>query len=62
MPGEQGEQGEQVRKLVNAAYAQANTAKHRLTATRSDAGVAANATALLVSTLRLLSEEDDDGA
>lgn len=54
-----GEQGEQIRKLVNAAYAQANTAKHRQTPTRIDAGIAANATALLVSTLRLLSEEDE---
>lgn len=56
-----GEQGEQIRKLVNAAYAQANTAKHRQTPTRIDAGVAANATALLISTLRLLSEEDEAG-
>jgi hypothetical protein len=55
-----GEQGEEIRKLVNAAYAQANAAKHRHTATRIDAGVAANATALLVSTLRLLTEEDED--
>jgi hypothetical protein len=53
-----GKEGENIRKLVNAVYAQANTAKHRHTATRIDAGVAANATALIVSTLRLLSEED----
>jgi len=55
-----GEQGEQIRKLVNAAYAQANTAKHRQTPTRIDAGVAANATALLVATLRLLSDENEE--
>jgi hypothetical protein len=54
-----GKDGENIRKLVNAAYAQANAAKHRHTATRIDAGVAANATALLISTLRLLSEEDE---
>jgi hypothetical protein len=53
-----GEKGENIRKLVNAAYGQANAAKHRHTATRIDAGVAANATALIVSTLRLISEED----
>jgi hypothetical protein len=53
-----GKEGENVRKLANVAYAQANTAKHRHTATRIDAGVAANAAALIVSTLRLLSEED----
>lgn len=52
-----GKEGENIRKL-GPAYAQANTAKHRYTATRIDAGVAANATALIVSTLRLLSEED----
>jgi hypothetical protein len=57
-----GKDGENIRKLVNAAYAQANAAKHRHTATRIDAGVAANAAALLVSTLRLLSEEDEAGA
>ena len=45
---------------MNVAYAQANAAKHRHTATRVDAGVAANATALIVSTLRLLDENDDD--
>jgi hypothetical protein len=56
-----GSNGENLRKLVNAAYAQANGAKHRHTATRIDAGVAANATALIVSTLRLLDEEDRDG-
>jgi len=53
-----GDKGENIRKLVNAAYSQANAAKHRHTATGIDAGVAANATALLVSTLRLLAEED----
>lgn len=53
-----GDKGENIRRMVNAAYAQANTAKHRHTATRIDAGVAANATALIVSTLRLLAEED----
>jgi hypothetical protein len=53
-----GKNGENIRKLVNAAYAQANAAKHRHNATRIDAGVAANATALIVSTLRLLDEED----
>jgi len=54
-----GRSGENIRKLVNAAYAQANAAKHRHTATRIDAGAAANATALIVSTLRLLDEKDD---
>jgi hypothetical protein len=54
-----GGSGETLRKLVNVSYAQANTAKHRHTATRIDAGVAANATALIVSTLRLLDEGDD---
>jgi hypothetical protein len=54
-----GHSGENIRKLVNAAYAQANAAKHRHTATRIDAGAAANATALIVSTLRLLDERDD---
>lgn len=53
-----GESGENIRKLVNATYAQANAAKHRHTATHIDAGVAANATALIVSTLRLLDEKD----
>jgi hypothetical protein len=53
-----GKEGENIRKLVNAVYAQANTAKHRHMATRIDAGVAANAAVLIVSTLRLLSEED----
>jgi hypothetical protein len=56
-----GKNGENVRKLVNAAYAQANAAKHRHSATRIDAGVAANATALIVSTLRLLDENDRGG-
>ncbi len=56
-----GSNGENLRKLVNAAYAQANAAKHRHTATRIDAGVAANATTLIVSTLRLLDEEDRGG-
>jgi hypothetical protein len=56
-----GKNGENVRKLVNAAYAQANAAKHRHSATRVDAGVAANATALIVSTLRLLDEDDRYG-
>jgi hypothetical protein len=56
-----GSNGENLRKLVNAAYAQANAAKHRHTATRIDAGVAANATTLIVSTLRLLDEEDRCG-
>lgn len=55
-----GRSGENLRKLVNVAYAQANAAKHRHTATRVDAGVAANATALIVSTLRLLDENDDE--
>lgn len=55
---EPGRSGENLRKLVNVAYAQANAAKHRHTATRVDAGVAANATALIVSTLRLLDEND----
>jgi hypothetical protein len=54
-----GDKGESIRKLVNVAYTQANAAKHRHTATRVDAGVAANATALIVATLRLLAEEDD---
>jgi hypothetical protein len=54
-----GDSGENIRKLVNASYAQANAAKHRHTATRIDAGVAANATALIVSTLRLLDETND---
>jgi hypothetical protein len=53
-----GDGAENIRKLVNTSYAQANTAKHWHTATRIDAGVAANATALIVSTLRLLTEED----
>lgn len=55
-----GKSGENLRKLVNVAYAQANAAKHRHTATRVDAGVAANATALMVSTLRLLDEKDGE--
>ncbi len=55
-----GKSGENLRKLVNVAYAQANAAKHRHTATRIDAGVAANATALIVSTLRLLDENDNE--
>jgi hypothetical protein len=54
-----GDRFENVRKMVNAAYGQANAAKHRHTATRVDAGIAANATVLLVSTLRLLVEEDE---
>ncbi len=54
-----GERAENVRKVVNASYAQANAAKHRHTATRTDAGVAANATVLIVSTLRLLADEDE---
>lgn len=54
-----GKSGEHLRKLVTVAYAQANAAKHRHTATRIDAGVAANATALIVSTLRLLDEEEE---
>lgn len=57
-----GKSGENLRKLVNVAYAQANAAKHRHTATRVDAGIAANATALIVSTLRLLDENDNEAA
>jgi AcrR family transcriptional regulator len=54
-----GDKGENVRKIVNGAYAQANAAKHRHLATRADAGIAANATLLTVSTLRLLANEDE---
>lgn len=54
-----GEKGENIRKIVNGAYSQANTAKHRHVATRADAGIAANATLLIVSMLRLLTDETD---
>ncbi|MEX2105568.1 MAG: hypothetical protein WD810_01585 [Solirubrobacterales bacterium] len=54
-----GKSGENLRKLVTVGYAQANAAKHRHTATRVDAGVAANATALIAATLRLLDEGDE---
>lgn len=57
-----GEKGENIRKIVNGAYAQANAAKHRHVATRADAGIAANATLLIVSTLRLLADETDDAS
>lgn len=53
-----GKHNENIRKLVNGAYGQANAAKHRHMATRTDAGIAANATVVIVSTLRLLSDED----
>jgi len=55
-----GRTGESLRGLVNAAYAQANTAKHRHTATRVDAGAAANATSLIAATLRLLDESEGE--
>jgi hypothetical protein len=55
-----GEKGDDIRKIVNGAYGQANTAKHRHLATRTDAGIAANATLLIVSTLRLLVDEEED--
>lgn len=54
-----GEKGENIRKIVNGAYGQANAAKHRHVATRADAGIAANATLLIVSMLRLLADETD---
>lgn len=52
-----GEKSENIRKIVNGAYGQANAAKHRHVATRADAGISANATLLIVSTLRLLADE-----
>lgn len=54
-----GEKRESIRKTVNGAYAQANAAKHRHVATRADAGIAANTTLLIVSTLHLLADEAD---
>lgn len=57
-----GNRGENIRKIVNGAYGQANAAKHRHLATRVDAGIAANATLLIISTLRLLVDEDEDRA
>ena len=57
-----GERAEHLRKIANGAYGQANAAKHRHAATRVDAGVAANATLLLVDTLRLLTDEEHGAA
>lgn len=54
-----GDRGENIRKVVNGAYGQANAAKHRHLATRADAGIAANAALLVISTLRLLADEDE---
>ena len=53
-----GDRFENLRKLVRAAYAQANTAKHRETADRIDAGVAVAATLMLVESLRLVADLD----
>lgn len=56
-----GERGENLRKMLNGAYGEANAAKHRHLATRVDAGTAANAVLLIVDTLRLLADESETG-
>ncbi len=55
-----GSRFEHVRKIVSATYGQANLAKHRQTATKVDAGIAAHAALLLAQTLRLIAEEDGE--
>ena len=55
-----GSRFEHVRKIVSATYGQANLAKHRQTATKVDAGIAAHGALLLAQTLRLIAEEDEE--
>jgi hypothetical protein len=54
-----GERFEHVRTLIRAAWRQAQAVKHRDDPNRTDAGIAADATALLVAIIRRLADEDD---
>lgn len=53
-----GERFEHVRTLVRATWRQAQGVKHRDDPNRTDAGIAADSTALLVAILRRLADED----
>lgn len=53
-----GERFEHVRTLVRATWRQAQSVKHRDDPNRTDAGIAADSVALLVSIIRRLADED----
>lgn len=57
-----GERFEHVRTLVRATWRQAQAVKHRDDPNLTDAGVAADATALLVAIVRRLADEDQPPA
>jgi transposase len=54
-----GERFEHVRRLVRAAWDQAQAVKHRREPNRTDAGIAVDAVVLLASIVHRLAEEDD---
>jgi hypothetical protein len=53
-----GKRFEEVRTLIRASWRQAEAVKHRNEPNRTDAGIAADATALLVAMVRRLADED----
>ena len=53
-----GERFEHVRTLIRATWRQSQSVKHRDDPNRTDAGIAADSVALLVSIVRRLADED----
>jgi hypothetical protein len=53
-----GRRFEEVRPIIRAAWRQAQAVKHRDEPNRTDAGIAADTTALLVAIVRRLADED----
>lgn len=53
-----GKRFEEVRPLIRATWRQAQSVKHRDDPNRTDAGIAADSTALLVAIVRRLADED----
>lgn len=54
-----GDRFEEVRPIIRATWRQAQAVKHRDNPNRTDAGVSADATALLVAIIRRLADEDE---